>query len=143
MRARRPSTARTLTRKVWIVLFHSLVVSVVLVASLISLQAPNSLAAMSGEGEARPPLVSAKPIQEQGMITPGRNEEESGQRAEGLDPLLWKDRNAALAMQRASWEQGVLAAALLEEGDDDNIVATSPYTTRATNARTFFQVQAP
>ena len=39
------------------------------------------------------------------------------------DPLVGKARNAALAMQRKSWEQGVLAQAFLEEGDDAMVVA--------------------
>jgi rhamnogalacturonyl hydrolase YesR len=34
------------------------------------------------------------------------------------DPLVAKARGAALAMQRKSWEQGVLAQAFLEAGDD-------------------------
>ena len=39
-------------------------------------------------------------------------------RAASADPLVAKVRAAALAMQRKSWEQGVLAQAFLEEGDD-------------------------
>ena len=39
------------------------------------------------------------------------------------DPLVEKVRRAALAMQRKSWEQGVLALAFLEEGDDAMVVA--------------------
>ena len=42
--------------------------------------------------------------------------------AQVQDPLLVKARNAALAMQRASWEQGVLAVAFLEQGDDAAVV---------------------
>ena len=38
------------------------------------------------------------------------------------DPLVAKARNAALAMQRYSWEQGVLAVAFLEQGDDALVV---------------------
>ena len=38
------------------------------------------------------------------------------------DPLVEKVRNAALAIQRASWEQGVLATAFMEEGDDALVV---------------------
>jgi rhamnogalacturonyl hydrolase YesR len=38
------------------------------------------------------------------------------------DPLVAKVRNAALAIQRASWEQGVLAEAFLEEGDDALVI---------------------
>ena len=34
-----------------------------------------------------------------------------------VDPLVPKVRNAALTMQRASWEQGILAQAFLEEGE--------------------------
>jgi len=37
--------------------------------------------------------------------------------------LVVKAKNAALAMQRKSWEQGVLAQAFLEEGDDALVVA--------------------
>jgi rhamnogalacturonyl hydrolase YesR len=43
--------------------------------------------------------------------------------AGAADPLVEKARNAALAMQRKSWEQGVLAQAFLEEGDDAMVVA--------------------
>ena len=43
-------------------------------------------------------------------------------RAVSTDPLVAKVRAAALAMQRKSWEQGVLAQAFLEEGDDDAVV---------------------
>jgi rhamnogalacturonyl hydrolase YesR len=39
-----------------------------------------------------------------------------------LDPLVAKARAAALTIQRASWEQGVLAVACLEEGDDQMVV---------------------
>jgi rhamnogalacturonyl hydrolase YesR len=39
-------------------------------------------------------------------------------RAASIDPLVVKVRVAALAMQRKSWEQGVLAQAFLEFGDD-------------------------
>jgi rhamnogalacturonyl hydrolase YesR len=42
--------------------------------------------------------------------------------AAAADPMLEKARNAALAMQRASWEQGVLAVAFLEQGDDALVV---------------------
>jgi len=38
------------------------------------------------------------------------------------DPLIAKARNAALSIQRASWEQGVLAVAFLEEGDDALVI---------------------
>ena len=38
------------------------------------------------------------------------------------DPLVERVRSAALAMQRKSWEQGVLAQAFLEEGDDEWVV---------------------
>ena len=38
------------------------------------------------------------------------------------DGLTLKVRNAALAMQRKSWEQGVLATAFLEEGNDALVV---------------------
>jgi len=38
------------------------------------------------------------------------------------DPLMAKVRDAALAIQRASWEQGVLAVAFMEEGDDARVV---------------------
>jgi unsaturated rhamnogalacturonyl hydrolase len=38
------------------------------------------------------------------------------------NPLVAKVRNAALAIQRHSWEQGVLAVAFLEEGDDALVV---------------------
>jgi rhamnogalacturonyl hydrolase YesR len=38
------------------------------------------------------------------------------------DPLVSKVRSAALAMQRKSWEQGVLAQAIFEEGDDAMVV---------------------
>jgi rhamnogalacturonyl hydrolase YesR len=38
------------------------------------------------------------------------------------DPLVAKARNAALAIQRHSWEQGVLATAFWEEGDDTLVV---------------------
>ena len=37
-------------------------------------------------------------------------------------PLVVKARLAALAMQRQSWEQGVLAVAFLEEGDDEMVI---------------------
>jgi rhamnogalacturonyl hydrolase YesR len=37
-------------------------------------------------------------------------------------PLPAKARAAALAIQRQSWEQGVLAVAFLEEGDDEMVV---------------------
>ena len=37
-------------------------------------------------------------------------------------PLAAKARAAALAIQRQSWEQGVLAVAFLEEGDDEMVV---------------------
>jgi rhamnogalacturonyl hydrolase YesR len=37
-------------------------------------------------------------------------------------PLVAKARSAALAIQRHSWEQGVLAVAFLEEGDDPLVV---------------------
>ncbi|MGP8198229.1 MAG: glycoside hydrolase family 88 protein [Limisphaerales bacterium] len=37
-------------------------------------------------------------------------------------PLVAKARLAALAMQRQSWEQGVLAVAFLEEGDDELVI---------------------
>ena len=37
-------------------------------------------------------------------------------------PLVAKARLAALAMQRQSWEQGVLAVAFLEEGDDEMVI---------------------
>ena len=43
-------------------------------------------------------------------------------RATSADPLVAKVRAAALAMQRKSWEQGVLAQAFLEEGDDALVV---------------------
>jgi len=43
-------------------------------------------------------------------------------RAVAADPLIAKVRAAALAMQRKSWEQGVLAQAFLEEGDDAVVV---------------------
>ena len=36
--------------------------------------------------------------------------------------LVAKARGAALAIQRASWEQGVLAVAFVEEGDDEMVV---------------------
>ena len=52
--------------------------------------------------------------------------QEPAQRSAGAiaaDPLVEKVRNAALAMQRKSWEQGVLAQAFLEEGDDAMVVA--------------------
>lgn len=39
------------------------------------------------------------------------------------DPLVPKVRRAALAMQRKSWEQGVLALAFLEDGDEALVVA--------------------
>lgn len=39
-----------------------------------------------------------------------------------LDPLVAKARAAALAIQRHSWEQGVLAVAFMEEGDDEMVV---------------------
>ena len=39
------------------------------------------------------------------------------------DTLPEKAKNAALAMQRKSWEQGVLAQAFLEAGDDAMVVA--------------------
>jgi unsaturated rhamnogalacturonyl hydrolase len=39
-----------------------------------------------------------------------------------LDPVVKRVRNAALAMQRQSWEQGVLGTAFVEEGDDEGIV---------------------
>ena len=42
---------------------------------------------------------------------------------EPADPLVGKAREAALSMQRKSWEQGVLALAFLEEGDDAMVVA--------------------
>lgn len=38
------------------------------------------------------------------------------------DPLAEKVRHAALTMQRKSWEQGVLAQAFLEEGNDELVV---------------------
>ena len=38
------------------------------------------------------------------------------------DSVVEKVRKAALAMQRESWEQGVLAQAFVEEGDDQMIV---------------------
>ena len=38
------------------------------------------------------------------------------------DPLVKKARFAALAMQRKSWEQGVLGTAFVEEGDEELIV---------------------
>ena len=38
------------------------------------------------------------------------------------DPVVERVRAAALAMQRKSWEQGVLAQAFLEEGRDDLVV---------------------
>jgi rhamnogalacturonyl hydrolase YesR len=38
------------------------------------------------------------------------------------DPLVEKVRSAALSMQRQSWEQGVLAQAFLEEGNDELVV---------------------
>ena len=38
------------------------------------------------------------------------------------DPLVEKVRAAALSMQRKSWEQGVLAEAFLEEGQDELVV---------------------
>lgn len=41
------------------------------------------------------------------------------------DPLVDKVRQAALAMQRQSWEQGVLAQAFLEEGNDELVVTMS------------------
>jgi len=37
-------------------------------------------------------------------------------------PLVAKARAAALAIQRHSWEQGVLAVAFMEEGDDEMVV---------------------
>jgi unsaturated rhamnogalacturonyl hydrolase len=40
-----------------------------------------------------------------------------------VDPLVGRVRQAALAIQRKSWEQGVLALAFLEEGDDAMVVA--------------------
>jgi unsaturated rhamnogalacturonyl hydrolase len=43
-------------------------------------------------------------------------------KAAGPDSLVEKVRAAALAMQRKSWEQGVLAQAFLEEGRDDLVV---------------------
>jgi rhamnogalacturonyl hydrolase YesR len=42
--------------------------------------------------------------------------------AAAADPLVAKVRAAALAMQRKSWEQGVLAQAFLEAGDDVLVV---------------------
>ena len=42
--------------------------------------------------------------------------------AAATDPLVAKVRTAALAMQRKSWEQGVLAQAFLEAGDDALVV---------------------
>jgi len=39
------------------------------------------------------------------------------------DPVVERVREAALAFQRKSWEQGVLAQAFLEEGRDDLVVA--------------------
>jgi unsaturated rhamnogalacturonyl hydrolase len=39
------------------------------------------------------------------------------------DPLVAKVAKAALAMQRYSWEQGVLAQAFLEAGDDETVIA--------------------
>lgn len=42
--------------------------------------------------------------------------------ATSTDPLVAKARAAALAMQRKSWEQGVLAQAFLEAGDDALVV---------------------
>jgi unsaturated rhamnogalacturonyl hydrolase len=41
------------------------------------------------------------------------------------DPLVEKARRAALSMQRKSWEQGVLAQAFLEMGDDEMVVSMS------------------
>ena len=38
------------------------------------------------------------------------------------DPLVVKARSAGLAIQRYSWEQGVLAVAFLEEGDDVMVI---------------------
>jgi unsaturated rhamnogalacturonyl hydrolase len=38
------------------------------------------------------------------------------------DPVLTKVRLAALSIQRASWEQGILAVAFLEEGNDPLVV---------------------
>lgn len=40
----------------------------------------------------------------------------------GDDPLAVRVERAALAMQRQSWEQGILAQAYLEAGDDDMLV---------------------
>jgi rhamnogalacturonyl hydrolase YesR len=42
--------------------------------------------------------------------------------AASIDPLVAKVRAAALSMQRKSWEQGVLAQAFFEEGDDALVV---------------------
>jgi unsaturated rhamnogalacturonyl hydrolase len=39
-----------------------------------------------------------------------------------VDPVVERVRQAALAFQRKSWEQGVLAQAFLEEGRDDLVV---------------------
>jgi rhamnogalacturonyl hydrolase YesR len=41
------------------------------------------------------------------------------------DPMITKARNAALAIQRKSWEQGVLAQAFFEEGNDPLVVQMS------------------
>lgn len=38
------------------------------------------------------------------------------------DPLTVKVRNAGLAIQRMSWEQGVLMTAFMEQGDDEQVI---------------------
>jgi len=53
----------------------------------------------------------------------GQNPNPMTKSTNDTDPLVERARTVALAMQRKSWEQGVLAQAFLEAGDDERVVA--------------------
>jgi rhamnogalacturonyl hydrolase YesR len=58
---------------------------------------------------------------EEAAVDPAKRSLEA---ALAADPLVRKALNAALVMQRQSWEQGVLAQYFVEAGDQEMIVAT-------------------